>query len=127
MMLDQDRANLDALLLEENRNGYIFSPTQEAYESAKRHLQIVHDSLGDRYFSPKIMPEGDGDLSIEWECGSRFVEIYIVPEAKLEENRLDCIFSGVIENGVTARVDHAYWSEEKLKELLAWLLQGSKD
>lgn len=71
LSLDSASKKLNALLDNKNTNGYVFKPTMLAFNNARTRLLLAYKLLGQAYFEPSIVPDGEGGIDIEWEKGGK--------------------------------------------------------
>lgn len=115
--LEMANKKLNNLLNNKNIDGYIFKPTVHALKAARKYLLMAHIIMGQFYFDPAIIPDGEGGIDLEWESADKHLMLSFrnVPERK------DILYY---------QYNDEYGGDEinlpLLKEKLQWLIRDAK-
>ncbi len=108
---------LNALLDNQNTNGYVFKPTLQAYNNACARLLLAYKLMGRSYFEPSILPDGEGGIDIEWEKDSK----HLLLSCQATSGQRDFLYY---------QQDDKYeakdFSVSLLKEKLYWLIRNAR-
>lgn len=109
--------NIDALLLNEDEDGYIFKPKRHAIKNAKDRIKyayfLLDETARERLPAPDVVPDGTGGIVIQWNYAGRALNAGFPPSTR----RKDYIY---YQSGEEYQLIKA--TLPNLKERLEWLI-----